>query len=44
MNLAAQSISASVADAIEFCDKELKLVEFKDSEGAKKLDILEFFK
>lgn len=31
MNLAAQAISSSVADAIEFCDKKMKLDAFKDS-------------
>jgi hypothetical protein len=31
--LATQVLSASVADAIEFCDKDLKLEQFSDSEG-----------
>lgn len=31
--LAAQTISSSVADAIDYCNKELKISEFKDSEA-----------
>ena len=33
VNLAAQALSSSVATAIEYCDKELKLPQFKDSQG-----------
>jgi len=33
VNLAAQAISGSVADAIEFCNKTLKLKQFEGSEG-----------
>lgn len=36
VNLAAQVISSSVADAIEFCNQELHLPEFKNSEGTVK--------
>ncbi|KAF4530741.1 hypothetical protein B566_EDAN007962 [Ephemera danica] len=31
VNLAVQTLSASVADAIEFCNKDMKLIEFRDS-------------
>ena len=33
VNLAAQTLSRSVADAIRYCDKELQLPEFADSEA-----------
>lgn len=33
VNLAAQSLSASVADAIEFCSNTLKIPEFQGSEA-----------
>lgn len=33
VNLAAQAVSSSVADAIEFCNKELHLPQFKGSEA-----------
>ena len=31
--LATQVLSNSVADAIEFCDKDLRLEQFSDSDG-----------
>jgi len=36
VKLAAQTLSSSVADAIDFCRKDLKLSEFKDSEATTK--------
>lgn len=36
VNLAAQTLSASVADAIDFCREDLKLPQFKDSEATTK--------
>ena len=36
VNLAAQALSSSVATAIEYCDKQLKLPQFKDSEATVK--------
>ena len=36
IELAAQAISSSVADAIEFCDKHLKLEQFAGSEATVK--------
>lgn len=36
VNLAAQTLSTSVADAIEFCREDIKLPQFKGSEGTVK--------
>uniref|UniRef100_A0A0K2SZC8 THAP domaincontaining protein 9like [Hydra vulgaris] n=1 Tax=Lepeophtheirus salmonis TaxID=72036 RepID=A0A0K2SZC8_LEPSM len=33
VKLATQLISSSVADGIEFCNKDLQLLEFRNSEG-----------
>ena len=36
VNLAAQTLSTSVADSIEFCNKTLNLEQFKESEATVK--------
>ena len=39
--LASQALSSSVADAIEYCDKQLKLPEFSGSEAT--VDFIRIF-